>query len=954
MDTTTGMGQEPENGDSRQAIFSPLIGRDAELQQLRQSLGRLLRGDGGVVSLVGEAGIGKSRLVTEALQSEEARQAKLLIGRSLSVGQNFSFHPFADLLRGWASISSDADEDEASSRLDEAIRCLCGEEAGEISPFVASLMGLRPTAAHAARLDGIEGDALERLIFKSMRTLFVSLANRQPLVLFFEDLHWADRSSVQMLEMLMRLITEQPILFIHAFRPEYAESGQRILEVARAQYPLQHRLIQLRPLDASQSTELIRSLLRNEKLPATVMEQIESKAEGSPFFVEEVLRSLIDAGAIELRDGELRVNDRIESVAVPRSVREVVTARVDRLDPSARRLLEVAAVIGRSFFGRVLRDVLGADPGLGKRLRALKERGLLLERRTRRAAPEARVASIGEVEYVFQHALVQETIYESLPPDKRRELHQMVAVSIEKVFTDRISDFHGMLAYHYARAENLAKAEEYLFKAGEEAARAAASREALTFFQEASRLYLRLHGDSGDDAKKALLERNIGLAMMNTGRLAESMPHFDQALRHLGDPVPESMAGALVQFAGDAAAVVARLYLPRSLFRSNQGRSEHRDNIRIRYPRIKAQSTSNPTRLLFDYTRAVRLLNDTDPKAVPEQVIGLYSGFAAMFAYSGISFRLGRRYLALSDTLRRPGHAKDLFDHSCLVCICNYLEGIWEDEKGTVPEEVITAALRYGGLWEVNTYLGLDADRRLRRGDFAGARQRLAQLTDIAENYGFEFARTNHSAETTLLLLEERQLESALDAANFYYAAVQDDPLRVLALGSKTKAQVLLGDQEEAARTLAAAERIVEAAPIIPPWHLSAYVVGRLLYDLAEIETSSGARDTLLAKAQSSARAACRVAGRVAVQRGEIYRLTAHVHRACGKPDVAARWLAKAIAECQGLGARPELARAHADAAQFGLDLGDGRSRDAHLSRALELSEELGLAEGGKRTRRAA
>src|SRR5690606_19616793 len=131
------------------------------------------------------------------------------------------------------------------------------------------------------------------------------------------------------------------------------------------------------------------------------------------------------------------------------------------------------------------------------------------------------------------------------------------------------------------------------------------------------------------------------------------------------------------------------------------------------YPRVKAQSTSDPTRLVFDYTRAIYLLNRTDPAAVPEQVIGLYSGFAAMFAYSGISFRLGRRYLDLADRLRRPGHAKDRFDHDCLVCICNYLEGVWDDESGTVPDDVVRQALRYGGLWEVNTYLGLDGDRRL-------------------------------------------------------------------------------------------------------------------------------------------------------------------------------------------------------------------------------------------------
>ncbi|MGH7786006.1 MAG: ATP-binding protein [Candidatus Binatia bacterium] len=944
------MGATDNNGTGSsavttgQAIHSPLVGREAELQLLRQHVAQVLRGDGGIVSLVGEAGIGKSRLVAEAFAGPEMRPAALLVGRSLAVGQSLSFHPFTDLLRGWAGIAGGVDDAAAVAGLDEAVRAVCGAAADEIVPFVATLMGLPLSGAPAERVRGIEGEALERLVFRAVRALFQQLAAARPLVLFFEDVHWADRSSVQLIEQLMRLVGERPILFLLAFRPEHIETGQRLLSVARSQYPLQQRVVRLQPLNPAQSAQLVRNLLRSEHLPAAPLARIAEQAAGSPLFVEEVVRGLIDDGTIQLRDGQTRVTDRLESIAVPGSVRELIAARVERFDAPTQHLLQVASVIGRGFFGRVLAAIVGDDPHLDATLRGLTERGVLIERRTRRTAAHARRTFAVETEYVFQHALVQETIYGALSPERRRDLHARVAAAIEALFGERLRDFYGMLAYHYGRAERLEKAEEYLFKAGEDAARAAASSEALAFFREASRLYLQLHGGGGDAAKQARLERNIGFALMNTGRLAEAMPHFDRALAHLGDPIPPRLPGAVLQGVADAAAVFARLAVP-ALFRSPAGQTRHRDNLQVRYVRIKAQATSDPTRLVFDYCRAVRLLNETDPAAVPDQVIGLYSGFAAMFAYSGLSFRLGRRYLAIADRLRRPGHAKDRFDHDCLVCICNYLEGRWDDADGTVPDEVVTAALRHGGLWEVNTYLGLDADRRLRRGDFAGARRRIEQLADIAETYGFAFARTNQMAQTTLLLLEERQLDGALDAANLYHAGVEDDLLRVLALGSKAKAQVLLDDLPGAGQTLAAAERIVQAAPIIPPWHLSAYAVGRLHHDLAALGAAGEAeRQSARQAAQHSARAAGRIAQRVAVQRGEIYRLTAHLHWLLGDPQRAARSLSAAIAECERLGARPELARAHVDASTWGVDLGDGRSLAAHLARARELFDACGLA----------
>ena len=192
-------------------VFSDLIGRERELEQIRTCIARVVAGQGGIVSLVGDAGLGKSRLVTEALASDEVRGARCLEGRSLSIGQNLSYHPFIDLLRRWARITDEDSEGQALQKLEASVAELLAEEAGEVFPFVATLMGMRLTGAQAERIAGIAGELenpLEKLILKSMKELLQAIARACPLVLVFEDVHWADASSVALLETFLRLVVD--------------------------------------------------------------------------------------------------------------------------------------------------------------------------------------------------------------------------------------------------------------------------------------------------------------------------------------------------------------------------------------------------------------------------------------------------------------------------------------------------------------------------------------------------------------------------------------------------------------------------------------------------------------------------------------------------------------------------------------------------------------------------
>jgi class 3 adenylate cyclase/tetratricopeptide (TPR) repeat protein len=937
----------PKVGSSSRMIESAMVGRDRELAQLRHHIEETLGGAGGIVSLIGEAGIGKSRLIAEVEAFDELKGATVLEGRSLSIGQSLSFHPFTDLLRQWASIQEDDDEQQALRKLEAAIGALLPAAAGEVFPFIATLMGMRLGGAHAERIAGIEGEAMEKLIRKSARDLFRTLAASQPLVLIFEDLHWADLSSINLLESLLRLVEDTRVLFIHAFRPDYNDTGQRILRFARATFPTRHLEMHLQPLTDTECDVLIRRLLKVEDLPQPTRTLIAHKAEGNPFCIEEVVRSLIDEGAVEVKDGSLRITDKIHSVVIPGTIQEVIMARIDRLDERTRNLLQIASVIGRSFYHRIIVDILAEEPDT--ELAYLQERQLICEHGSRRTATVRRRAFEEELEYVFTHALVQETLYESILQKTRKHLHLSVARSIESVFASRLADFYGMLAYHYSRAESLEKAEEYLFKAGDEAARAAASSEALHFFREASRIYLLLHGDGGDPQKKALLEKNIGLALLNKGDLAESIPYFDKALEYLGEPVTRNALASSWRFVVDMAAVLYHVYVRPPQHATVKDLEHERDVCELFFHRGHAEVTSDPKRLFLQMPTGLRRFNRIDPRKI-DQACAMYVGCAAIFAYSGISFAISRRMLGVAETLIRDGNVVDLFVYRSMRYVYHYFLGDW-DQAHAIDDTLIEQDLRYGQVWDVNTYLNIDCDRLLRRGEFAAAGARRDKLGEISDAYGYAFAATTRDSITLLLLVEQRILDAALDVAERYYGALQDDAIKVFALATIAKIQVLRGEHAAAAAALTRAGDAVRRAAVVPSWHRSAYLLSRLLFDVTALEACApGARRRALRRAaQRSAWRGLRLQAKVAKERTETYKLVGRLCWLLGKPDRALRWWARSIAEGERLGARPELARTcmevgrrlrEAEAPRRELNGMDG---NAYLERARNLFVDMEL-----------
>ncbi len=248
---------------SERMIYSEMVGRDDELSKLKIQVMKAITGQGSVVNIIGEAGIGKSRLVAELKKWEELKtledkkKVALWEGRAISIGGKLSFHPITDLLRQWTGIRQDDDQVAALSKLQKVLP----EDVGEVLPFVATLMGIPLSGKYAERVKGLEGEVLEKLILKSLRDLLIRAAKRTPVIIVMEDLHWADRSSIELMESLFRLAETQGILFMNLFRPGFPETGERILKTLKERSPSYHLEIVLGPLDERMSKALIGNML---------------------------------------------------------------------------------------------------------------------------------------------------------------------------------------------------------------------------------------------------------------------------------------------------------------------------------------------------------------------------------------------------------------------------------------------------------------------------------------------------------------------------------------------------------------------------------------------------------------------------------------------------------------------------------------------------------------------
>jgi class 3 adenylate cyclase len=441
--------------------LTKFVGRRREMEALHEALERTRSGSGQVVGIVGEAGVGKSRLILEMRKMFPKEEYGYLEGRCLHYGSSMAYLPLLDILRSYFEIKEGEQESLIKKKMKEKIFQV-DEKLKTVLPPFQELLSLKGEDEAYLKL---EPKQKRKKIFEAIRDLFIRESQDKPLVLVFEDLHWIDKTSEEFLDYFIGWLTNTPILLILLYRPEYTHRWG-----SKSYY----NNVRVDQLSIPTSAELVQSILREGEVVPELSNLILGKAAGNPLFMEELTHSLLENGSIQKKDHQYFLSRRPSDIQVPDTIQGIIAARIDRLDESLKRIMHVASVIGREFAFRILQAIMEMKEELKSHLLNLQGLEFIYEKRL-----------FPELEYIFKHALTQEVAYNSLLLKRRKEIHEKIGRAIEEIYPDRLEEFYEMLGYHYSKSDNLDKACQYLKLSGNKAMRSYSNLEAFHFYKDA-------------------------------------------------------------------------------------------------------------------------------------------------------------------------------------------------------------------------------------------------------------------------------------------------------------------------------------------------------------------------------------------------------------------------------------------------------------------------------------
>jgi ABC-type transport system substrate-binding protein/class 3 adenylate cyclase len=493
----------------------PLVGRRQELATLNEALNGLLEGRGAIISITGEPGIGKSRLIAEMEKSFNGR-IRFLVGHAVSYAETIPYWPVRELLRTWLGLG--VSDPEARVRLElraELARTLA-DEADEAYPFLATLLGLTLEPQQAQRIRDFASDAVQRQSFDWLYQLVCALARERPPCLVLEDLHWSDEATLSLLDELLPAAEHAPLAFLLVHRSDPDHPAWQVLDRARRRFRGLFFELELESLSDADARALAEGEAGGE-LPEALAQLLAEGAGGNPYFVGEALRDLRERGVLELESGHLVL---VGEASIPVALQEALQARLDRLDAEARELVTTAAVIGRSF-GLPLLERLLPRARLLPTLSKLQWLQLVVEER-----------SLPAPEYRFRHGLVQEVAYGRLLEARRRELHLQVGEALESIHRDSPAEVYGLLGRHFAEADEPKRAIDYLLKAGDAARDVYAEEEAIELYRRALGFIDRI----GDEARARQTLLKIALTHHLAFDYGAANEAFGEAFARLAPP----------------------------------------------------------------------------------------------------------------------------------------------------------------------------------------------------------------------------------------------------------------------------------------------------------------------------------------------------------------------------------------------------------------------------------
>jgi class 3 adenylate cyclase/tetratricopeptide (TPR) repeat protein len=496
--------------------LSKFVGRQDEIESLSRAATRAKAGHGQVVALVGEAGVGKSRIVLEFARSLEAQGWLILEGGSVSYGKATSYLPLIDLLSRYFQIQDRDTEQQVRERIGKKLLALGDEKLLAQMPLLSGILGISVSDVAWTNFHPFERQSL---IFDAFKRLLVRESQNQPLCLVFEDMHWIDAETQTFLEMLLESIPAARVLLLVNYRPEYENRW-----IGKSNFSQ----LRIDPLAAASADELLDALLGSDAQLLPIKKRLIEATQGSPLFLEECVRSLIESGVLDQASDHARPVGSLSADFIPGTIGALLAARIDRLRPELKELLQCAAVIGNDIKEALLEAVTGiAQPDLRRAIQELQAAEFVYEK-----------APFPETEYAFKHAMTREVAYTSLLRERRVILHARAARALEILAAGRLDEHIERLADHAEKGAIWDKAVEYLQRSGLKAFSLYANADAARFFERALAVLKKLP-ETPDNLRQAVdlrFElRNALLPSFDTDRILRSLDELEPILARLGD-----------------------------------------------------------------------------------------------------------------------------------------------------------------------------------------------------------------------------------------------------------------------------------------------------------------------------------------------------------------------------------------------------------------------------------
>jgi len=498
-----------------------LIGRRKELDSLLELSETVLAGLGRVGLILGDPGIGKSRLVLEwkrELKTHyQATHIRWIEAHALSFGRELGFHLLKDLVRHALDLSESPTAQEIKRSVQTKLHSDLYIQNPEVIRYLIHLMDIPLSEEEEANIHSLNTSELHAQYLNSIRTLLKQMTMANPLVIILEDLQWADASSIDLLIDLLSLTSSNPILFCLVIREDRSSQGWRLVKEARDQNGPRLTEIVLNNLNDKDSQSLIKKIINTDEIPGVIRQAVLKKSEGNPYFIEELMRMLINEGVLIKRDERWIIDTKIDTKKIPDSLQGLLTARIDRLEPGAKLTLRVASVIGRSFPEQILEDVvkqIAPDIILMEQLNTLESIGMVKVVQVR-----------PELNYHFQHILLHDAAYDSIYETDRKNLHIKVGMALEDRYPDQQKRLASQLAHHFLQGEQHEKAFHYLDMAGHVAMDAFANAEAENFYQQAIQL-------TEEPEKLAHLYTDLGEALAQQAKHREAIQAWKNAIHY--------------------------------------------------------------------------------------------------------------------------------------------------------------------------------------------------------------------------------------------------------------------------------------------------------------------------------------------------------------------------------------------------------------------------------------